>query len=347
MNPPRVLIADLHLTDRTVFGRPRLVVGLNVLEQSYRVAKEYKAPCVEILGDLLDSKTRISLDVLLALRNFFDTHRDIHWLWLRGNHESPDRQAPEKSIMALFEGVGAHGLADIVTAPRVQRGNPHLVWMPWYPAEMYLQKLAEAVEGIAGPAQLMTHLGLRDGHASGSNFHPPSKLGVEDLFKVYPWQIVLLGDYHEAQQVGDRPCYYIGAALPQDFGESGAAQCMVYTQGSWGRRELEAPRFCKWAITSQETLGLKGYRASDYNRIQVMPEFLEQVRLLYPDAEPLLIQEAEFTTEEPGEGPRLVDGDQLPTLMQQYLEYRNLGSRSTEYMAVGMKIVEKSKMEVA
>ena len=98
----RLLLADVHLTDRPVMGRPRLEVGLRVMDQAYRVACGHQAQRIVILGDLLDSKIRISIDVLYELRAFFAERPKIIWEWLRGNHEAPDRQDPEKSIITFF-----------------------------------------------------------------------------------------------------------------------------------------------------------------------------------------------------------------------------------------------------
>lgn len=333
---PRMLVADVHVSDRVVLGRPRLPVYMDVLRTVAARARRHGIHHVDVLGDLLDNQRRIPLDVLLSLLRFFHDNRDISWHWLRGNHESPDRANPEKSIMSLFGPV-----CHVILGPyRESLPGTELVYMPWYPGPLYLEKLEEVVRGLDKPAYLLTHIGLKEGHVSASNFHPRSKVGVEDLYKIYPWKSVFLGDYHDHQRVGDRPCWYLGAPLAHEFGEKASGTFVLHERhGLIGPDALDAPAFVTWDLEACGPEGLRGYRKTDYNRIRCAASEKAAVQEAFPDAQVVGTDEVE----EEGPAPRLVEGDQLPLLMEKYVEYKGLEHRAGELLALGMSLVEKQK----
>lgn len=330
---PMILCADVHLSSRKIMGRSHLDAGMAVLQQIYELARNRGINHVGILGDLLDNKYQIPLEVLIRLHNFFQDHRDVRWTWLKGNHETPDRADPHKSILTLYE-----DLCEIRIAPmKTSLSGGVLIWMPWYPQDQYLDALRIATAGLNRPAILLTHLGLKEGSVSNSNFHVHSKIGVEELFSVYPWKSVFLGDFHMRQQVGQRPCFYLGATHAHEFGEIGHG-CYIWEGFDRVPQQvaLDAPAFRIWSDDA-----LDGIHPRDYNRIVTRDE--ARVALLqeaHPYAEVVLkTEEAEEASP-----PRLNDQDELPLLMQQYLAYRGLDEEP--YMTAGMKLLETLRSTV-
>ena len=343
MTDRMILTADLHVTDALVMGRPRLPVCLNVLEQIYEHAKANKAKAVGILGDLLDNKYRLSLNVLLALRSFFESHRDVKWIWLRGNHETINRSDPEKSVLPLFADVCV-----VVNRPDILTFNgATLVWMPWYPFPQYLDLLKYMVTPTDKPAILLSHIGLKEGTVGESSAHVQGvEVGVGDVFAAAPWHSVYLGDYHKAQQVNAR-CMYLGAPMGHEFGEANGCCWLLDEKLSITPLRIQAPAFKKWDLVKEGQNGssglvLPGYSAEDYNRIQAPVALLEDARMAFPGADVV-----EVPDEQPTATPnRLDDRGGILATMREWLKIRGLEDEAWRLMPIGEEIVRSVRGSV-
>jgi len=214
--------------------------------------------------------------------------------------------------------------------------------MPWYPAKMYMEKL-KAIQLQGKTNYLFSHIGLKGGAVSQSNYHPPSDISADELFEIHPWQMVLLGDYHLAQQIGNKPCYYLGAPMAHEFGEIGCGVWKLTETGLLGNLPIRAPAFKSWKIVKgARGLDLLDYDKADYNRITAPVEVHERFKEQYPDAELL----SEPGAREVETSPVLLDDqDSLPVLMEEYLRIRGLVAEKDWLMPLGLSIVSKLKKE--
>lgn len=293
---PRILCtADVHVGDKTIvtgnISRARLPVYKSLCKELVSIARANGCTAIIISGDLIDQKNKFPMEVYLAVLEFLQEADKwgVKVIWVRGNHETPNFETPERTLMGLFE-----NHAKIFLSPgSIQIENTTLVFIPWYHPDKYREYVDKAVKAVKDKglrskgkkAVLFTHIGLAEGATSPSNFHPPSSLSVKDLHPS-EWDLVLIGDYHAAQQLLPNVAY-MGAPIPHTFGDfdikgvwlldTEDLRCTAYPTSC-------APQFEQWEIKDGDT-SLPDYNKNNYNRIHTTPMLKEIVRGLYPDAD--------------------------------------------------------------
>jgi len=340
-----VLLADLHACDKKMFGRPRLPIVISVLEQTYRYALSNRIPDIAILGDIFDNRYRWTLDLLLQLLNFFRTHRNVRWRLLRGNHDSPDHNAPEKSPLQLLD-----NYCTVINQPTTSRSHYLTeVWMPWYPEAEFMQRLRAEGAKVppTAPSILFTHMPLRDGQASESNLLGVGDLTSGDLYSAHEWTVVFLGDFHKRQSVGNRMCSYLGAPIPHRIGENGYGGIRLTTdsdrQIQVTQVPVDGPSFFVWDVDTEVDLySQKGYDSEDYNTIRLQHESLREYynAKTYPNAD---IRIASSRRDETPSACRLDDSMSLRDQMREFAQdYPN----GTLLLPYAMQLVNELKGEV-
>lgn len=281
---------DYHLRDGFILGRPRLPVGERLLYDVWKHAALRGVKHVICAGDFLDKKNNPPLEVLLTLHRALKQAKEVLGLtvwWLRGNHETPDREAPNTSVMHLFADV-----AEIISTERVAVIDGTIFYfLPWYPEREFIRKAEQMATLAAADSRkaqvLIAHVGLNEGRTSASNIQLPTKVSVRHL---HPdrYDLVLLGDYHMHQQVAEN-AFYLGAPIPHTFGDEGCRGIWLVDTDDVSMESLApispVPRFNQWTVNAASDLPLPGYNAHDYNRIRVMPHLARRVEVSYPDAD--------------------------------------------------------------
>lgn len=216
-----VIASDIHIRDAHVHGKPQLPVGLGLLDRLCDEAFKRDSVLV-IAGDLIHQKLSFPINVYLGVLATFErwADRGLKVYWIRGNHETPDKEHPSRSLMRLFD-----GLVTVVNDRPMHVGPVAMV--PWFPAERMraaFDEVRNACARTSGNKYLISHVGLKEGKVAPSNFYPPSDMSVSDLHPK-AWTRVYLGDYHAHQFVADN-VLYCGAPIPHTFGDAG-------NQGAW------------------------------------------------------------------------------------------------------------------
>lgn len=343
-----LVAADLHVSDRMVMGRPRLPVYEEMLKNIYQVAKDNNCAAMVFAGDVIDNKNRPSLDVLVAIDYFLSESYGVPLYWLRGNHETPDKADPTKSIINLYDGRGRC---------RVVRDAEHksyhhqcteedrqFYFLPWYPAEQFKEEAkalalrADRYKQKTGKKPILfAHIGLKEGSTSPSNFHPPSAVGVADLFPE-KWAMVVCGDYHAYQFVA-KNVFYTGAPIPHNFGDFNIKGVWVIDTEALTARAvpIPSPKFVQWDATDQEKIP---WDQQDYVRIYANPKDIDIIRATYPEAD-VRAKVPEEQIMLPTDSRISLDASAShEVLLSRYLEYKGVEKDEAECLkAVGLEIL--------
>ena len=237
-------IADLH------FGR--LLYGRSLIEEQRHFVRcallpaldEYKPDALLIAGDLYDRQIA-SIDAIHLFDALIDAlcERNIPAVMISGNHDSPDRIAVGKNLLAR------HGIYIVTTIEEaftpIEIGGTQIFALPYFEnAEMrsYLQD--ETLRG-AGPCmraaiKKMTaqfnpdkkHVLIAHCFAAGaSTSDSESRIFVggagdvpTDVFS--PFDYAALGHLHAAQKAGDTACY-AGSPLKYSVDEAHQKKSMT------------------------------------------------------------------------------------------------------------------------
>lgn len=349
----RVLVAaDLHISDRAVMGRPRLPVYMDMLQQMWDIASREKVDAIVFAGDVIDNKNKPPMEVLLSIHDAL-WHAPVDVYWLRGNHESPSKETPERSIISLFDRDALLcKVHPIVTwSPGLthihKEGDRPILFLPWYPPEEYkkhaafLTTLAKGWKKEIGKKPiLITHVGLKEGSTSPSNFHPPSSVSVSDL-SPEDWAMVICGDYHAHQFIA-KNVFYTGAPIQHNFGDFNIKGVWIVDSEKLEIKAvpiMDLPKFVQWDMTEQKEK--PSWKGEDYVRIYTHPKHVDRAREKYPTAD--------VRIKVPEEQIALPDGSRISldasasheVLLSRYLEYKGVEEKEVESLKeIGLEILE-------
>lgn len=310
-------------------GRPRLPVSMHLMADLVKLCQINNVRHLFLLGDVLDQKMPIPYEVVFELYKFLLTVKkctQVKVTWLRGNHETPYKADPLKSVTTLFSEV-AH-VVNVEEVIEIDRNFFYL--LPWFPENDFVKKAQDfAVMAHSDRAKrkfLFTHVGLKEGRVSASNIQIPQRVGVSHLHPEM-YDLVLLGDYHAHQAVGDN-VFYLGAPIAHCYGDTDIMGPWLLDTDALEMDPLvlptRPPQFQRWTVLDDGGLELPGYRPEDYNRITVAPRLLESIRIRYPEAD---LRPADDEAEDGGapdlSGSRLSSEDvsNPSRLLERYLEH--------------------------
>lgn len=350
-----LVTGDLHVSDRRVLGRPRLPVTLDMLQFVFDLAVSQRADALVLNGDVIDQKLGFPIDVYLGILAVFERNSDVKAYWIRGNHESPDAERPQRTLMRLFEGL----VSTVIDRPVYLSDDASTVWLaPWWPAEKFKQSISEVAAQVRSTKKnyLITHVGLKEGTTGPSNFHPPSEVRAKDL---HPSKFarILLGDYHKHQWIVEDKVCYLGAPIEHTFGDDPSP-------GVWLLDTVENtlvpvpligfPRFRQWQIDTPKKLerlrdAIKTrpgiFSQEDYHRAYTTPALYDLVVGLLPFADVrTVVKDAEVAVSEssrisvlPGVTPEMS--------IHRWLDYKQIHDEAerTRLVELGLEILKASK----
>lgn len=293
----RLLVTgDLHISDRRVMGRPRLPVTLDMLQSIFDYAQAQAVDGVVLNGDVIDQKQGFPLDVYLGILSVLEKRAPVFkTFWIRGNHESPDAERPQRTLMRLFEGL----VTTVIDRPTYFADATSLVRLaPWWPAEKFKQSMNEIAQEDRHSTKsryLITHVGLKEGTVGPSNFYPPSEVRCKDLHpEVY--KKILLGDYHTHQWIVPHKVVYLGAPIEHTFGDAESPGVWILDTVKDTLESLPLvgfPRFFQWTIDTPKKLeSLRAitetarfrevFKEKDYHRTYTTPALYDAIVSLLP-----------------------------------------------------------------
>lgn len=289
-----VLGADLHGSAKT---RRKLATFKQLLRDFTQLAITYGTYKVLIAGDLFDKRFGLDPEVVIALAEELDyaESRGVTWLILPGNHDIFSKSNMAATLLRVFNKV-AYVWADGPQVISLPQGGG-LMLAPWRPIPKLKQDLASLAMAAAklkdGPKVLITHTPLKEGFASASNYRVSDlDICVGDMFPD-AYDLILLGDYHQEQQVGAN-AYYLGAPIQHNHGDinPGGAKLLDLTGKTPVIKKLKLPtdhpKYVTWDLTHikrEEDLVISNYNPDDYNRIRIDSSLADAAVAAYPTAQ--------------------------------------------------------------
>lgn len=299
INTTRFLVTgDLHVRDGPF--PDDLAVGKQLIKDCFKLAKLHGCGAVIFNGDVWHQKNGVNPRVLLTVHNVISTCQSttgIPCVWIRGNHESPWRSDPERTLMRLFS-----RLCHTVISPRVIQTQNHIIWLgPWYPGTLYKRYLKNITRKAFKEQRkkvLISHIGVKDGVVSPSNTRIHQEVGVDD-FCPQLFDYILLGDYHAHQYLGDRQnMLYLGSPLALTFGDfNPAGPWLLDLSAGTKLSQLELPsiypRYESYTIRNERELIIPVYKETDRNRIKCSFALSAQAKVMYPDAKIIKLEDGQ------------------------------------------------------
>lgn len=288
-----ITTGDLHIRNRK--GSRDLALGIQLLRDLECLATDHKTRTIILNGDVWDQKDSTKLPELDVLTTIYRElvrlrTRGFRVVWIRGNHESPLRTHPTRSLMSLFSRV-----CTVVLRPTRIRGLGWNTWLlPWYPGPTFRKLLGvvgKAALTVPGKRYIIAHIGIKEGVVSPSNYRVNQEVSIYDFgWKI--WDMALLSDYHAHQSLAssrlDEDMFYLGAPRPQTFGDFSnlGAWLVNFRLATAEPLALPSiyPAFETYEVKGLDDLPLDGYSTTNFNRIRVVEELRDHVRRMYPEA---------------------------------------------------------------
>ncbi len=255
-----LVTADLHLREESA----EVVLG-EVLPGLFDLARELDQNMVAILGDLWHLRHQVSVGLLNAVRDQFK-RCGVKVLLLPGNHDQVDVHGRN-----ALEVLGDLFNVEVFTEPTMNQWG---AWMPYRkdPAEMvaYIQNMLEDLDREGWPRVLYLHGGIR---GATMNSHIFDDVGIP-LEVLEPWEVVVCGHYHRAQEIGK--VRYVGSPWQTRADEAGQEKGvwlvpdrqpykpdgMKFLPQTWG------PRHHLIELTEGAALNLEDIRPQDIVRVK-------------------------------------------------------------------------------
>lgn len=336
-----IVTGDVHLRDGPYPGD--LEVGLQILEDCAYLARVHDTRVIIINGDLLHRKNDTPLSVLLPLYAKLEQLRARGFIivWSRGNHESPWRNDPHRTVMSLFANV-----CHTVIAPKTIEAANTTIWvLPWYEGTDFRRLLHEvrkqALLRTSRRKIIIAHIGVTEGAVSPSNYRIQQDVSLKD-FGSDLFDLIILGDYHMHQYLGpDERVVYLGSPIPLTFGDADAV-------GPWLLDLLPNPRltpldlptiypkYSVYEIRKPEEVTIPYYNPEDHNRIHCTPSVAARVETLYPDAEIEYLEESTLVLST-GRLEGVTEGDYEAV----FREYHASKGWDKKHMELGLSYLKK------
>lgn len=276
--PIALIITDTHLDEGNA------EINKSIYSQAFDIADELGLKQIDHGGDLYDSRKAQTQENLVALNDIFDmaAARDIHINIVVGNHDKTNYSSPKSFLVQ-----SAHHPA-VTVYPifgyRALMKNITLYYMSFFKDSVYIDYLQQGIdiwnkigmEDAKNKSVLLTHIGcegavMNNGTIVGK--HIPTRI-TPSLFT--PFDLTLIGHYHDFQQIADGKIRYIGASIQHNFGELlGKGVTILYDDLSTEIRPLKYPEYIKYEVdpkdlTKQDIEDLQAEKKDSGNNIRIV-----------------------------------------------------------------------------
>ena len=224
--PCALLMNDIHISKDNI---PEFHKNW---DEALSICKERDIDDLVIGGDLWQSRSSQTLDVLLAVRQAIMKAReaDVFVTIAEGNHDLVDQESL-LGYSHIFDGYDGVTVADECTVLEYQKVNLYV--MSYFPENGSFTK---RLEGIIKKYEvgdndyvniLYCHQGIRGGLAQPGEDELPTK-----IFKAF--DAVLVGHYHDRKLIPGTKIEYIGSSRQHTFGEDEEkGYTVLYDDGSY------------------------------------------------------------------------------------------------------------------
>lgn len=274
-----LLVGDLHVDpyhslshDVQFEGRAlpsRVVDVLKVLDRAKKLAKEHDAQLIQ-MGDVFDDKYTLDVQVATVVAERLQGYTAV----LRGNHDTYDQHSTASAVpLVLHAGIG-HSC--------VRTLSPHVVgyFLPYSDnPSVELRKLTKEHPLDPNDTNLLfAHLTPKGAKVSGYELTPDKPMRGTKLFSK-----CFTGHIHVPQEASG--WHVVGAALPQNFGESFKPTfTLVEIEGHGNvkvkRLPTKAPRFHTYEINNVGDVKRadNSINSNMYIRLKVLDKVLTENR---------------------------------------------------------------------
>jgi exonuclease SbcD len=243
--PLFVLITDTHLfekrSEEDSLLEDNFATNKQVYIEAIRKAKELGHKYIYHAGDVFHSRKSQSVD----LQTWFDWllnlcfDNDIILRVIPGNHD----KTSYREIVSFLSAWKYHPAMELVETTKSFEVEPGIFvhMIPFFDDDLYVQMVDRANrENQFGQKNiLITHIGVNGARASAGKI-VTSRDVTTDIFK--PFDLVLVGHYHDYSVLDDGRIVYVGASHQHNFGENKAkGLTVVYDDLSYEQCALSTP----------------------------------------------------------------------------------------------------------
>ncbi len=225
-SPCALLINDIHISKDNISEFQKN------WDEALSICKERGIDDLVIGGDLWQSRSAQTLDVLLAVRQAINKAREanIFLTIAEGNHDLVDQESllGYSHIFDGYDGVSVAG--DYIT---LEYKNVNLYVMSYFPENgSFTKRLEQLIKDYEVGNNdfvnvLYCHQGIRGGLSQPGEDELPTKI-------FQPFDAVLVGHYHDRKVVPGTKIEYIGSSRQHTFGEDEEkGYTILYDDGSY------------------------------------------------------------------------------------------------------------------
>ncbi len=255
----RIAIGDLHIsgfqTDKICNDNlpERLSSIMASLEAVTEVAASRQINQIDVLGDINNDKSIIYTVALSALTKFFQSHNDLHFTLISGNHDMSSTGDTQKSSIEAF-----YGFPNVTIYPYDPVVVDNITYVPWS------NDFMETLSHLQKTDILISHFGLNEA-VMQSGISKVDKMRLSDL---KGWKLVLLGHYHKPQDLhnNETRVYYTGSLAQRDWNDKNEQKRILI----YDTETLE--------VESVDIHGTKSFREFIITENQNAEEIIKQAR---------------------------------------------------------------------
>jgi exonuclease SbcD len=243
-----VILADTHLKEDNI------EVNKSIYRQATQIAQDLGLSCIDHAGDIFNSRKAQSQLVLTTFKEILDElwNNGIQLNSCVGNHDKTDYSAVE-SFLDPFTEHPAINLFPIDGNRKIQDIFIH--YLSYFSDDTYKYYYEEKCEdGFKKFSKykniLITHIGI-----SGAVMNNGTVIESDSinpcLFE--PFDLTLVGHYHDAQVLAGGRIKYIGASIQHNFGElTGKGLTVLYDDLTTEIVPLKYPQYIKYEVAPKD-----------------------------------------------------------------------------------------------
>lgn len=245
--PIAAILADTHIKEDNID------IVKSIFLQAMDIAKGLGLHQLDHAGDIFNSRKSQSQTVLIAFKEILDELQAEGFVLNTcvGNHDKTDYSSCD-SFLDPFE---KHPALNLFRRDGGRRlfNDFYLCYLSYFTDEIYQEYcniVSKWAKDVAAVKILLTHIGIA-GAVMNNGTEISSDSIVPSLFS--PFDLTLVGHYHDAQTLAEGRIKYIGASLQHNFGElTGKGLTILYDDLSVEIIPLQYPQYIKYEISPKE-----------------------------------------------------------------------------------------------
>lgn len=244
--PIGVIITDTHLKESNI------ETVKSIFRQATEIAKGLGLTSISHGGDIFDSRRSQSQLILTSFRDILDQLQEDGMLLksIKGNHDCTEYSI-SKSFLEPFAHHPAFELYPISHSTQLP-GRIMLHYLSHFSEIVYISHLTELSQKASDKNFnhiLLTHTDVNSGRMNnGTIIHNNI---TTDLFA--PFDLVLIGHWHDYQEMDNGRIKFIGAALQHNHGElTGKGATILYDDLSTEIVPLKYPQYIKYEVNPKD-----------------------------------------------------------------------------------------------